>query len=111
MVSENFGSPGPACPGAGGGGQDSGRPDGGGGAVCDGTGAGNGAGGEPAGAPYPPNEAGRDCMVIAGDGAAGAPGDAASCCPQPPQNCVPGSTEYPQDGHHPSISAMLSLSG
>jgi hypothetical protein len=50
-------------------------------------------------------------MVAVGDCAAGAPSSAAICCPQPPQNRVPGSTEYPQDGHQLSILAIASLSG
>ena len=52
-----------------------------------------------------------------GDGAAdctvdcAAPGCAVSSCPQLTQTGVPGSTEYPQDGHQPSMSTIESLSG
>ena len=64
-----------------------------------------------AGARDPWNGEGGDCTVTVGDCAGGAPPSAASCCPQPPQNRVPGSTEYPQDGHQPSIPTIMSLSG
>jgi hypothetical protein len=51
-----------------------------------------------------------DCMVAVGGCAGAAPTGAASRCPQLTQNCVPGCTEYPQDGHHePSILTIASL--
>lgn len=53
-----------------------------------------------------------DCMVTVGGGPGAALTGAASCCPQLPQNCDPGCTEYPQDGHHePSTLTIASLSG
>src|SRR6185437_1490017 len=95
--------PNPGAPAAdGGGGHSAGLPAGGGGPV----GAGSGAG-----TVCPWNGICGGCTVTVCDCGAGAPPSAASCVPQLPQNRVPGSIEYPQDGHQPSIPAIMSLSG
>ena len=47
-------------------------------------------------------------MVTMGACAEDAPTAAASDCPQAAQNCSPGCTAYPQDGHHePSIPILV----